>query len=110
MATEKNYRPLTFDDYMGQERAKKILKIAIKAAKIKGQCLDHVLISGGSGLGKAQPVDTVIPTPDGYRVLGDIKVGDYVFDRCGNPTEVLGVFPQGELENCGVFILSLKRI
>lgn len=53
MATEKNYRPLTFDDYMGQERAKKILKIAIKAAKIKGQCLDHALISGASGLGKS---------------------------------------------------------
>ena len=53
MATEKNYRPLTFDNYMGQERAKKILKIAIKAAHIKNQTLDHLLISGPSGCGKS---------------------------------------------------------
>lgn len=99
MAAEKNFRPLTFDDYMGQEKAKKILKIAIKAAQIKGGYLDHLLISGPSGVGKAQPVDTVIPTPDGHRTLGDIKVGDYVFDRCGNPTEVIGVFPQGRMDN-----------
>lgn len=52
MATEKNYRPATFDNYMGQERAKKILKIAIAAARIKEQPLDHILISGESGLGK----------------------------------------------------------
>lgn len=49
---EKNFRPTTFDDYQGQEKAKKILKIAIKAAQIKGECLDHVLISGPSGAGK----------------------------------------------------------
>lgn len=30
--------------------------------------------------------------------MGDIKVGDYVFDRYGQPTQVLGVFPQGELD------------
>lgn len=51
-----------------------------------------------SGGGKAQPVDTMIPTPIGYRRLGDIKVGDYVYDRLGKPTKVLGVFPQGMLD------------
>lgn len=51
-----------------------------------------------SGGGKAQPVDTIIPTPIGYRRLGDIKVGDYVYDRLGKPTKVLGVFPQGMLD------------
>ena len=51
-----------------------------------------------SGGGKAQPVDTIIPTPNGYQRLGDIKVGDYVYDRKGNPTKVLGVFPQGKLD------------
>ena len=49
---EKNFRPTTFDDYQGQDKAKKILKIAIKAAQIKGECLDHILISGPSGTGK----------------------------------------------------------
>ena len=52
MTIEKNFRPRTFDEYVGQEKAKKILKIAIKASKIKGQCLDHVLISGSSSSGK----------------------------------------------------------
>ena len=52
MAQEKNFRPMSFDDYMGQEKAKKILKIAIKAAQMKGTCLDHVLLSGTSGQGK----------------------------------------------------------
>ena len=52
MTIEKNFRPRTFDEYVGQEKAKKILKIAIKASKIKGQCLDHILISGATSAGK----------------------------------------------------------
>lgn len=98
MTKEFAYRPQTLEDLSGQDKAKKMLSIYIKAAKIKRKTLPHVLISGPSGCGKAQPVDTLIPTPDGYRKLGDIQVGDYVFDRCGNPTEVLGVFPQGQLD------------
>ena len=57
------------------------------------------ILAGVAGCGKAQPVDTIIPTPDGDKRLGDITVGDYVFDRLGNPTKVLGVFPQGKLDN-----------
>lgn len=58
-----------------------------------------VMNSAPSGHGKAQPVDTIIPTPNGNRRLGDIKIGDYVFDRYGNPTKVLGVYPQGVIDN-----------
>ena len=65
----------------------------------------RICLCGSSGGGKAQPVDTVIPTPDGNKRLGDIKVGDYVFDRMGKPTEVLGVFPQGTQE---VFKVTLR--
>lgn len=57
-----------------------------------------ILRAGKSGGGKAQPVDTVIPTPDGFKKMGDIQVGDYVYDRCGKPTKVLGVFPQGVID------------
>lgn len=67
MAEEKNYRPQTFDNYMGQDRAKKILKIAIKAAKIKGQTLDHCLISGPSGTGKTA-ISQVIAHESGQRL------------------------------------------
>lgn len=50
---------------------------------------------GLAGSGKAMPKDTLIPTPDGEKLLGEIKVGDFVFDRKGNPTKVLGVYDRG---------------
>lgn len=52
--------------------------------------------SAGSGAGKALPNFTRIPTPDGWKSVGEIKVGDLLFDRFGNPTKVLKVFPQQE--------------
>lgn len=72
------------------------LKIALERYK-EGE--PYVTIAGYAGTGKAQPIDTIIPTPDGEKRLGDIKVGDYVFDRNGMPTKVLGVYPQGVLDN-----------
>lgn len=63
------------------------------------------VISGYAGVGKAQPVNTLIPTPQGWRKLGELKVGDYVYDRTGRPTKVLKVFPQGEKQ---VYTLYLK--
>ena len=49
-----------------------------------------------TGEGKAQTVDTKIPTPEGWKLAGDIKIGDLVFDAAGHPTRILGVFPQGK--------------
>lgn len=63
------------------------------------------VISGYAGVGKAQPVDTLIPTPQGWRKLGELKIGDYVYDRTGRPTKILKVFPQGEKQ---VYTLYLK--
>jgi len=66
----------------------------------RGWVKGHLLMnSSPSGHGKAQPIDTIIPTPNGNMRLGDIKVGDYVFDRFGKPTKVLGVYPQGVIDN-----------
>ncbi len=50
---------------------------------------------GGTGTGKAQPLDTRIVTPDGYKLMGDIRVGDTVIGGDGLPHIVTGVFPQG---------------
>ena len=50
---------------------------------------------GLAGTGKAMPKYTLIPTPDGEKLLGEIKVGDFVFDRKGHPTKVLGVYDRG---------------
>lgn len=47
-----NLRPLRFEDYIGQDEIKEVLKVAIESAKKRGQALDHVLLNGPPGLGK----------------------------------------------------------
>ena len=49
---ENNLRPLSLEDYVGQEKVKNNLKIYIEAAKARGDSLDHVLFYGPPGLGK----------------------------------------------------------
>lgn len=49
---ESHLRPQFLDDYIGQEKAKDILKVYITAAKERGEALDHVLFYGPPGLGK----------------------------------------------------------
>lgn len=49
---EFSLRPQYFKDYVGQENAKKTLKVYIDAAKARGDSLDHVLFYGPPGLGK----------------------------------------------------------
>lgn len=56
------------------------------------------LLIGNSQTGKSLPNSTKIPTPSGYTRMGDLRVGDYVFDKKGHRTKVLGVFPQGILD------------
>ncbi|MFJ4768546.1 PhoH family protein [Streptomyces uncialis] len=46
--------------------------------------------------GRAQPVFTKVLTPDGWRPIGELRVGDLVVGSDGEPTPVLGVYPQGE--------------
>lgn len=58
-----------------------------------------ILVYGGNNLGKAQPVNTMIPTPDGLKRLGDLQVGDAVFDRSGKITKVLEIYEQGLKDN-----------
>ncbi len=49
---ELSLRPTSIDEYIGQEKAKEIMKVYIEAAKMRGDCLDHVLLYGPPGLGK----------------------------------------------------------
>jgi Holliday junction DNA helicase RuvB len=49
---EKKLRPLTFDDFTGQEQALENLKIFVEAANRRGEALDHTLFHGPPGLGK----------------------------------------------------------
>lgn len=47
------FRPKRFEDFIGQEKVKERLNIAIKAAKSRGEVVEHVLLSGPQGLGKS---------------------------------------------------------
>jgi Holliday junction DNA helicase RuvB len=49
---ERSLRPRRLDDFVGQERTKEQLAIALEAAKARGEALDHVLLVGPPGLGK----------------------------------------------------------
>lgn len=49
---EISLRPKTFNEYIGQEKAKENLKVYIEAAKSRGDVLDHILLYGPPGLGK----------------------------------------------------------
>ncbi len=49
---EKSLRPKTFEEYIGQEKIVKQLKVYIEAAKMRTESLDHVLLYGPPGLGK----------------------------------------------------------
>ena len=49
---ENKLRPISFDEYVGQEKIKSNLKVFISAAKKRKEALDHVLLYGPPGLGK----------------------------------------------------------
>ena len=54
--------------------------------------------SAATGIGKALPNSTIIPTPNGQKQVGEIKPGDLLFDAFGKPTLVKAIYPQGEKE------------
>ena len=49
---ENHLRPQLLKDYIGQAKAKEMLKIYIEAAKARGEALDHLLVLWTSGIGK----------------------------------------------------------
>lgn len=77
---DRTLRPYKFEEYFGQEKIKKNLKILLQAAKQRGQSPDHILVHGNSGLGKttlayivAKELGTNIKVTSGPAIE---KVGD----------------------------------
>lgn len=76
------------------------LQICIADLNNKSKPMSSFLFSGSTGTGKCCRNDDFCPVFDnkhGRKVIknGDLKVGDFVFNRYGQPVEVIGVYPQG---------------
>ncbi len=56
---EQSLRPKSFDEYVGQQRLKKNLRLAIDAAKKRHEVLDHILLYGPPGLGKTTMANVI---------------------------------------------------
>jgi len=54
------------------------------------------IIFAPTSAGKAQPLDSLVATPNGFKKMGDIKLGDKVLVPSGGAASVAGVFPQGK--------------
>ena len=92
---EQKLRPDSFEGYIGQEKIKNNMKVFIKAAKQRGESLDHVLLYGQPGLGKttlsniiAGMMNTRLKTTSGpaierpgdmAAILNDLNEGDVLF-------------------------------
>lgn len=50
----------------------------------------RVAVAAGHGVGKDLPLDTPIATPTGWSTVGDLRVGDQVYDEAGTPCRVVG--------------------
>jgi replicative DNA helicase len=54
-----------------------------------------IIMAGRPGMGKAQPLDAKVHTPHGWRLMGELAVGDIISSIDGAPSSVMGVFDQG---------------
>jgi phosphate starvation-inducible protein PhoH len=53
------------------------------------------LLIADPGCGKAQPLDSKVVTSNGYKLMGDLIVGDKIITENGDETTILGIYPQG---------------
>jgi holliday junction DNA helicase RuvB len=99
---EQSLRPATFDDYTGQERLKKNLKLAIDAAKKRDEPIDHILLYGAPGLGKTT-MASVIAREMGTNIR--ITSGPAI-ERAGDLASILTNLTDGDV----LFIDEIHRL
>lgn len=99
---EVTLRPQTFVDYIGQDRLKRNLKLAIDAAKARGEPVDHVLLYGPPGLGKTT-MATVIANEMGKNIR--VTAGPAI-ERAGDLASILTNLADGDI----LFIDEIHRL
>lgn len=99
---EVTLRPRSFDDYVGQDRLKKNLKLAIDAAKKRDEPLDHILLNGPPGLGKTT-MATVIANEMGKSIR--VSSGPAI-EKAGDLASILTNLQDGDI----LFIDEIHRL
>lgn len=99
---ERALRPLNFDDFQGQKKIVENLEIFVKAAKMRGESLDHVILHGPPGLGKTT-LSTIIANELG---VGIKVTSGPVLDK---PGDLAGLLTNLE-ENDVLFIDEIHRL
>ncbi len=67
---------------------------------------DLIIVAGRPAMGKALALDTPIPTPDGWKTMGALRVGDQVFDEQGRPCTVTFATPVQYRRSCFEVLFS----
>ncbi len=99
---EQNVRPHNFEHYVGQEKVKKNLQIFIEAAKIREECLDHVLLYGPPGLGKTT-LSSIIAEEMGVQLR---TTSGPAIERAGDLAAILTALEPGDV----LFIDEIHRL
>lgn len=99
---ELTLRPQSFNDYIGQERMKRNLRLAIDAAKKRGEPIDHVLLYGPPGLGKTTMAGVIAnEMGTGLRITSGPAI-----ERAGDLASILTNLQDGDV----LFIDEIHRL